>query len=96
MEESTICNFPHIAPIGYSYQFEQFNNKFISIWLLHSFQYSYTNKPVRSIWGFYSIKEQEYYAPINSSKVGEKVKIEDTRNYTAMKLKLTPLEAAFQ
>lgn len=96
MKEFTICDFPHNPPVGYSYQFEQFDSKFISIWLLHSFQYSYTNKSVKSIWGFYSIKEQQYYAPINSSKVGEKVKIEDTRNYTAMKLKLTPLEAAFQ
>lgn len=96
MKEFTICNFPHTPPVGYSYQFEQFNNNFISIWLLHSFQYSYTNKTIKSIWGFYSPKKKEYYAPINSSKVGEKVNIEDTRNYTAMKIKITPLEAAFQ
>lgn len=91
-----ICDFPHVPPDGYSYQFEQFNKSLISIWLIHSFPYSYTNKTVRSIWGFYSPKKKEYYAPINSSKVGDKVDIKDTRNFTSMKINITPLEAAFQ
>lgn len=95
MIEFTTFEFPHSPPLGYSYQFEQFNTRLISIWLLHSFQYSYTNKPVRTIWGFYSPKKKEYYAPINSTKVGDKVDIKDTRNYTAMQLNLTPLEKCF-
>lgn len=95
MIEFTTFEFPHSPPSGYSYQFEQFNTRLISIWLLHSFQYSYTNKPVRSIWGFYNLKKKEYYAPINSTKVGDKVDIKDTRNYTAMQLNLTPLEKCF-
>jgi hypothetical protein len=95
MIESMMFEFPHTAPEGYSYEFEQFSARFISIWLIHSFPYSYTNKPVRSIWGFYSPKKKEYYAPINSSKVGDKVDIKDTRNYTAMQLNLTPLEKCF-
>jgi hypothetical protein len=90
-----IDGFPHHPPDGYTYVFEEFNTKFVSIWLLHSFPYSYTTKSVRTIWGFYNLKKGEYYAPINSSKVGVKVNITNTRNYTAMPLKLTPLEAAF-
>jgi hypothetical protein len=87
--------FPHDPPNGYSYEFENFNTRFISIWLIHSFPYSYTTKKVRSIWGFYNLKKKEYYAPINSIKIGEKVDINNTRNYTAMQLKLTPLEKCF-
>jgi hypothetical protein len=90
-----IPEFPHRAPDGYSYEFRQFNTRLISIWLVHSFPYSYTTKTVRSIWGFFNPKKNEYYAPINSSKVGEKVHILQTRPHTAMQLKLTPLEAAF-
>ena len=41
-------------------------------------------------------KKQCYYAPINSTKHGNQVNIDDTRPYTAMQLNLTPLEAAFQ
>jgi len=95
MIESMMFEFPHDPPNGYSYEFEEFNTRFISIWLIHSFPYSYTTKKVRSIWGFYNFKKKEYYAPINSTKIGEKVDIKDTRNYTAMQLKLTPLEKCF-
>jgi hypothetical protein len=45
--------------------------------------------------GFYSPKKNEYYSPINSSKVGQVVNIKDTRNYTSMPIKRTALEAAF-
>jgi hypothetical protein len=90
-----ISEFPHRAPDGYSYEFEQFNARLISIWLVHSFPYSYTTKTIRTIWGFFNPKKNEYYAPINSSKVGKKVNISQTRNYTSMQIKKTPLEAAF-
>jgi len=90
-----ILEFPHRAPNGYYYEFEQFNTRLISIWLVHSFSYSYTTKTVRTIWGFFNPKKNEYYAPINSSKVGERVNISQTRNYTSMQIKQTPLEAAF-
>jgi hypothetical protein len=95
MIESMMFEFPHTAPEGYSYEFEQFSARFISIWLIHSFPYSYTTKRVRTIWGFYNFKKKEYYAPINSSKVGERVDIKNTRNYTAMPIKLSPLEQFF-
>jgi hypothetical protein len=91
-----MIEFPHKAPKGYSYEFSEFNTRLVAIWLLHHFPYSYTTKPVKSIWGFYSPKKQEYYAPINPTKCGDKVDIKNTRNYTAMQIKMTPLEACFQ
>jgi hypothetical protein len=96
MKEFTISNFPHIPPKGYSYEFEEFNTRIISIWLRCHRQFDYNlGKPTRTIWGFYSPKKNEYYSPINSSKVGKVVNIKDTRNYTSMSIKRTALEAAF-
>ena len=57
--------------------------------------YSYSNDPVRTIWGFYDTKKRCYKAPINATKHGNTVDIRNTRPYTAMQLKLTPLEMAF-
>ena len=96
MTEFTIFDFPHDPPKGYSYEFEQFNSRFISIWLRFHDKFCYNGgESVKTIWGFYNSKTKEYYAPINSSKVGEKVNIEDTRNYTSMPIKLSPLEKFF-
>ena len=91
-----IVDFPHIPPDGYSYEYEKFNVSLISIWLRCHRRFDYNlGKPTRTIWGFYNAKKREYYAPINSSKCGNKVNIENTRNYTAMPLHLSPLERAF-
>lgn len=96
MIDLTISDFPHNPPGGYSYEFEQFNSTLISIWLRCHQKFIYNGgKSTRTIWGFYSRKKNEYYAPINSSKCGLKVDIEDTRNYTSMPIKQTPLERAF-
>lgn len=97
MKDFKISDFPHDAPEGYSYEFEEFNTRLIAIWLRHHYSYSFNDgEIVRTIWGFYSPKKREYYAPINSSKCGSKVNIENTRNYTSMSIKQTPLEACFQ
>lgn len=91
-----LIDFPHSAPEGYSYEFEDHNTRVVAIWLRHHCNYSFAEgKSVRSIWGFYSSKKREYYAPINSSKCGDKVSISDTTPYTAMQIKRTPLESAF-
>jgi hypothetical protein len=96
MIDLTICDFPHTPPEGYSYEFEEFNTRLTSIWLLYHRVFDYNmGKPTRTIWGFYSPKKREYYAPINSSKCGDKVDIDNTRSYTAMPIKRTALEAAF-
>ena len=88
-------NFPHKAPKGFSYEVESHKSNIIAIWLLHHRKYCYSSDPVRTIWGFYNTKQRCYHAPINSTKHGDKVDISNTRPYTAMQLKLTPLEAAF-
>lgn len=88
-------DFPHQPPEGYSYEFQEFNTRLVSIWLCHTYPFTYTTKSVKSIWGFYSPKKREYYSPINSTKCGNKVDIKSTSPYTAIQIKLTPLEAAF-
>ena len=91
---------PHIAPKGYSYSAEKFNNKFIAIWLNHHAKYNYNGgKPTRSIWGFYCIKTQKFHSPVDTKKVGEVVDIAKTSPYSSMpilkKLYVNPLEEAF-
>lgn len=92
-------DFPHKAPKGYSYEVTQFKRNVTAIWLRHHAFYSYTTDPVRTIWGFVKTTSRSnshtYHAPINANKVGEPVNIADTRSYTAMPLKLNPLELAF-
>jgi hypothetical protein len=91
-----ICDFPHSPPDGYTYEFKQFNTRTIAIWLCCNRKFDYNlGKSTKTIWGFYNPKKGEYYAPINSIKQGEKVRIELTTNYTAMQIKLNPLEQAF-
>jgi len=95
MTDLTICDFPHQPPEGYSYEYEQFNTRLVSIWLCCKCIFDYNlGKPTRTIWGFYNSKKREYYAPINATKCGDKVNIDDTRNYTAMQIHKTPIELA--
>lgn len=91
-----IPDFSHIAPEGYSYEFESFKRNVISIWLRHHAIYDYNlGKSVRTIWGFYNSKTKSYHSPINSSTVGSVVKIQNTTSYTSMPIQQTPLQAAF-
>jgi len=92
----TIVDFHHIAPEGYSYEFDEFKKGVVSIWLRCHRKFDYNNgATTRTIWGFYRSKTREYFAPINSKTIGACVNIKETRNYTAMPLKLNPLELAF-
>lgn len=96
MKKSLNIEFPHTAPNGYSYEYEDFKRNVIAIWLLCHMHFDYNHgAPTRTIWGFYDTKKKQYFSPINSKTIGECVSIENTRNYTAMPLKITPLEAAF-
>ena len=52
-------------------------------------------KPTKTIWGFYKSKTQKYYAPVNSKTIGKEVSFKQTRNYTAMQIKSSPLDAFF-
>jgi hypothetical protein len=85
-------DFHHQAPKGYSYEIELFKRNIFSIWICNHGEFSYTDKTPRSIWGFYDTKKGCYYAPINASKSGDQVDIKDTTPYSAMQLKLNPLE----
>jgi len=88
-------DFPHQPPEGYSYEYTSFKRNVTAIWLRNHSVFSYTSDPVRTIWGFFNTKTGKYYAPINSKRIGKEVRLSDTREYTAMQLNLSPLEAAF-
>jgi len=83
---------PHIPPKGYEYQTVQFKTNIVAFWILCHRRFIYNGgAPTRTIWGFYNTKTKQYHAPINSSKVGKEVRIEDTTPYTSMPLNLNPL-----
>lgn len=86
-------SFIHESPKGYSYQVRKDKRNLISIWLCHHYPYLYRDNdgPAITIWGFYDTKKGVYHAPINSSRVGKIVDIQDTTPYTAMQLNLNPL-----
>ena len=89
---SKIPHFPHEEPEGYSYETKQFKSNVVSIWLHHHYEYVYSSELVSTIWGFYNTKTKCYYAPIHSTKQGNKVEVSQTTPYTAMPRTLNPLE----
>ena len=92
----TSPDFRHTPPTGYSYSFEEFKPGVISIWLNNKRKFDYNlGKTTRTIWGFYKSKTQKYYAPVNSKTLGKEVTFKQTRNYTAMQIKPSPLDAFF-
>jgi len=91
-----IPEFPHKPPKGYSYEQRQFQRNIVGIWINFERHFDYNlGDPVSCIWGFYNTKTKQYHAPINSSKVGNVVSIDNTTPYSAMVPKQTPLESAF-
>ena len=91
-----IPEFPHQSPKGYSYEYEQFNARAIRIMLRCHRKFDYNlGASTKTVWGFYSPKKRIYYTPINATKIGEEVDIENTTPYSAMAIKKTPLEQFF-
>ena len=92
-----MIEFPHVAPKGYSYEFDSPTRGVVRIWIVNHYQFSYTSEQVRSVWGFYKPKTKKYYAPINSKKVGDEVSIDNTTPYSAMQIlkPLTPTVLSF-
>jgi hypothetical protein len=89
-------SFVHFPPEGYYYEATEFKRNVISIWLCNTRKFVYNGgAPTRTIHSFYNTKTREYFSPVNSKTIGACVNIKDTRNYTAMPLKLSPLELAF-
>jgi len=81
---------------GFEYVMDDFNKTTKRIWIVNhtrEFQYREGAGPPRSVWGFYKPKTKEYFAPINSKRIGKKVRIEDTSPYTAMQKNYNPLES---
>ena len=85
-------NFHHQPPEGYSYEVKPFKRNLLAIWIYNHREFSYTDQPPKSIWGFYDTKKECYYAPINATKSGDKVNVDNTSPYSSMQLKLNPLE----
>ena len=91
-----IVDFPHSAPPGHYFEYEEFKNNVLRIWLCNTHQFDYNlGARTKTVWGFYNSKRKKYYAPINVKTVGKEVDIKSTRNYTAMQLKQSPLDAFF-
>jgi hypothetical protein len=88
--------FPHKAPKDYSYEYEQFNASTVRIMLCCHRQFDYNlGASTKTVWGFYKPKKRTYHAPVNVKTIGKQVDINNTTPYTAMPLKLSPLESAF-
>ena len=87
-------DFIHEPPEGYHYEVESFRRNVCRICIVNDGSFSYTDVAPKSVWGFYNTKTRKYSAPINYSKQGDTVNINQTRPYTAMQLNLNPLEAA--
>lgn len=91
-----IPQFKHKAPEGTHYSVDEFKRNVFRIWLHYDHKFVYNlGEPVSCVWGFYNFKKCQFFSPVNSKTVGKQVNIKDTRNYTAMQTKQTPLEAAF-
>ena len=88
--------FQHQPPDGMHYEVTQFNKTVLAIWLCYEEEFVYREgaEPPKCIWGFYRKSKDQFYAPINSKKVGSEVNISQTTPYTAMQLNLNPLELA--
>lgn len=91
-----IPKFKHKCPKGTHYEVEQHNRDMLSIWICYDRVFDYNlGKKVRCIWGFYSIKNYNFYSPVNSSKVGKMVNFADTRPWSSMKLNYQGIEQFF-
>ena len=91
-----VPSLPYSAPKGYYYEYEEFKRNVISIWLCNTRKFIYNDGiPTRTIHSFYNTKTREYFAPINSKTIGARVNINETRNYTTMPIKQSPLDAFF-
>jgi hypothetical protein len=87
----------HASPKGTEYVMDDFNKSTKRIWLInHRFEFVYKEDGTqpKTIWGFYKPKTKQYFAPINSKKMGKEVDIRQTTPWTAMQLNLSPLELA--
>ena len=91
-----IPQFKHQAPDGTHYEVEEFKKNVFSIWIHYNRKFDYNlGKPVKCIWGFYDYKKCKFFSPVNSSTLGKQIEFADTRNYTSMPIKKSPLDVFF-
>lgn len=90
-----LMKYPHNAPPGYEYWSDSYSKTIDRIWIRNLGVFTYTEEQPSAVWGFFNKKTGEYIAPINWKKPGKVVEVSNTSPYSAMPLKLTPLEAAF-
>lgn len=89
--------FPHKAPKNHEYWTDDFNTKYLRIWIKNKSRYfNYCEGYPSSVWGFMNKKTGVFHSPVNSKKVGKIVDTALTSPYSAMTLNLNPLMAAFQ
>jgi len=89
------ADFPHQPPKGFHYEVEQFRRNVCRICIINDGDFSYTDDAPKSVWGFYDTKTGIYSAPINYSKQGDPVDINNTRPYSAMQINYKGLESFF-
>lgn len=88
---------PLTPPKGYHYEVQEHKRNVVSFWLCGGPTYQYLDGGTpRTIHSFYNYKKKVWYAPVNSKKIGDEVDPATMRPWTAMKLNLNPLMAAFQ
>ena len=88
---------PYSAPSGHYYEYEEFKNNVVRIWLCNTRKFDYNlGASTRTIHSFYNTKRKKYYAPINVKTVGKEVDIKDTRPYTAMQVIKKGIEVFFE
>jgi len=89
-------DLPHSAPEGYEYWTDDFNSKFVRVWIKNKKYFTYCEGQPSSVWGFIEKKTGNIHSPINHKKVGKVVDVTLTSPYSAMILQLNPLMSAFQ
>jgi len=97
MKIAELPRFKHQPPENYYYEVKEFKRNIFSIWICHRGGFAYNDgKPTKSIWGFFDSKKGKYFSPVNSKTVGKEVQINNTRSWTSMPIKQTPIELAFK
>jgi hypothetical protein len=92
----TIPQFKHQCPEGMSYSVCEFKKNVLAIWISYQRTFDYNlGKPIQCIWGYYSLKNEKFYAPINAKTTGKEVEFSNTTPWTAMQIKKSPLQEFF-
>jgi|ETN01SMinimDraft_1059929.scaffolds.fasta_scaffold06255_4 hypothetical protein len=88
-------SFPHEPPQGYTYETTE-SGSILVIFICNHSHFTYTShSPIKSYWGTYDRKTECYFQADATSLKFNKVDIKRTTPYSAVNVKLNPLEMAF-